>query len=962
MPLKLDVKRKLLARSDRVKCVDLHPTEPWALVCLYNGHAHIWNYETQILVKSIEVSDLPVRTGRFIARKSWIITGSDDNHIRVFNYNTLEKVHNFEAHSDYIRTIIIHPTKPFVLSAGDDSLIKVWDWDNKWQLKQTFEGHTYYIMQMVINPKDNVSFASASLDKTIKVWQFGASTPNFSLNGHLSGVNCVDYYHGGDKPYIISGADDKLIKIWDYQNKSCVATLEGHANNITALCFHPEMPLIISGSEDGSIKMWHSNTFRVEQTLNYGLERVWCISALKGTNDIAVGYDEGTLVIKVGKDEPAVSMDGSGKILWAKQCDVQQFNLKTIEKSTLDSLSDGERINGSPKDMGTSDIFPQSLEYSSNGRYVVACGDGEYIIYTATALRNQAYGSGLDFAWCADSVSYAVKESNNSIKIFKKFKEYKTIKTDGAIDGLSSGPLLAVRGTSDLCFYDFDSGILVRRIEIEAKKIFWSNTHDRVAIATEDTFYILKYDADAVQRATEDDITDDGIESAFTVCQEFDEIIVTAFWCGNFLIYTTPSNRLNYIIEKEIVTITLMDDSFYLLGYIPKDNRIYAADKHLNIVSFKLLLSILEYQAEVLGGNDTSAQALLDTIPHDQHTKLAHFLQKQGLSRLALDVTKDDDHKFELAIQLGDLQIAKEVAADIDSHQKWALLAQAATEKSELLLAGECMAKANDFGGLFVLAICVGSPGLMNHLAETSESSGKYNTSFLAHLTLGHLDECLEQLITLDKLPEASMFAHTYLPSQVDRVVELWKSKVENMGQNPRQKVIADQIALPSTYKNLFPGYEQSLEMEQYNKYLNANPDQDENRYMSNNDRSLVEEFEKAINDDDPNSTYQLYLEDKAKSITSSNIGDHGDSEKINAIGMQRKKERNSEPPSPRSESISENNEATQFNADSEEKSELPAQINEAEEMESPNWSDAEGEPSDDGDINIDGLEKHHTD
>ena len=36
MPLRLDIKRKFLQRSDRVKCVDIHPTEPWLLTNLYN--------------------------------------------------------------------------------------------------------------------------------------------------------------------------------------------------------------------------------------------------------------------------------------------------------------------------------------------------------------------------------------------------------------------------------------------------------------------------------------------------------------------------------------------------------------------------------------------------------------------------------------------------------------------------------------------------------------------------------------------------------------------------------------------------------------------------------------------------------------------------------------------------------------------------------------------------------------
>lgn len=55
-PLRLDVKRRLTARSDRVKSVDLHPTEPWMLASLYNGNVHVWNTESQQLVKSFEVS------------------------------------------------------------------------------------------------------------------------------------------------------------------------------------------------------------------------------------------------------------------------------------------------------------------------------------------------------------------------------------------------------------------------------------------------------------------------------------------------------------------------------------------------------------------------------------------------------------------------------------------------------------------------------------------------------------------------------------------------------------------------------------------------------------------------------------------------------------------------------------------------------------------------------------------
>ena len=64
--------------------------------------------------------DLPVRAAKFVARKNWVVSGSDDMMVRVFNYNTLEKVHQFEAHSDYVRSIVVHPTQSFVLTSSGE--------------------------------------------------------------------------------------------------------------------------------------------------------------------------------------------------------------------------------------------------------------------------------------------------------------------------------------------------------------------------------------------------------------------------------------------------------------------------------------------------------------------------------------------------------------------------------------------------------------------------------------------------------------------------------------------------------------------------------------------------------------------------------------------------------------------------------------------------------------------------
>ena len=44
--MKLEIKKKLLNRSDRVKSVDLHPTLPWVLIALYCGTVMIYDYNS----------------------------------------------------------------------------------------------------------------------------------------------------------------------------------------------------------------------------------------------------------------------------------------------------------------------------------------------------------------------------------------------------------------------------------------------------------------------------------------------------------------------------------------------------------------------------------------------------------------------------------------------------------------------------------------------------------------------------------------------------------------------------------------------------------------------------------------------------------------------------------------------------------------------------------------------------
>lgn len=74
----------------------------------------------------------------------------------------------------------------------------------------------------------------------------------------------------------------------------------------------------------------------------------------------------------------------------------------------------------------------------------------------------------------------------------------------------------------------------------------------------------------------------------------------------------------------------------YLLGYIPKDDRLYLGDKELNIISYSLLLSVLEYQTAVMRKDFSTADKVLPTIPKEQRTRVANFLEKQVYTVVSL--------------------------------------------------------------------------------------------------------------------------------------------------------------------------------------------------------------------------------------------------------------------------------------------------------------------------------------
>ncbi len=86
---------------------------------------------------------------------------------------------------------------------------------------------------------------------------------------------------------------------------------------------------------------------------------------------------------------------------------------------------------------------------------------------------------------------------------------------------------------------------------------------------------------------------------------------------------------------------------------------------------YTLSLQVLEYQTAILRRDFAAASSLLPQIPKEQRNRIARFLEGLDMKPLALEVSTDQEHRFDLALQLHRLDLAHQIALEVNNEYKW---------------------------------------------------------------------------------------------------------------------------------------------------------------------------------------------------------------------------------------------------------------------------------------------------
>jgi len=192
---------------------------------------------------------------------NYLAAGSNDGTVHVWNISSGKHL-QVTAQGRSVGTIggvAWSPFRTVLLAATSAGSVLSWIWHPSLPVPlQTYAGHRSCVQSLSIAP-DGTSFASASDDGTVRVWDVFSGKCQFVYHGHTEAVFCVAWSPDGTR--IASAGYDHTVQVWEPGASGQWSLLCGHSFAVNGLAWSPDGLYLASGGTDGHLLIWSVPVF-----------------------------------------------------------------------------------------------------------------------------------------------------------------------------------------------------------------------------------------------------------------------------------------------------------------------------------------------------------------------------------------------------------------------------------------------------------------------------------------------------------------------------------------------------------------------------------------------------------------------------------------------------------------------------------------------------------------------------